>query len=232
MKKISFESAPWWTSTLYVIGEEKMPLLVIDNFHPTPDMLLQDAKQQTFVANAPYFPGVRSPVPETYFQPVIDALKDVLKNIFLYEKGVKLEESYFSLTTTAKEDLNMVQRLPHIDGGNDMKIALLHYLCGPKHGGTAFYRQCRTGFETVPSARFNDYTLAVGEDHKKLGAPQAKYFEDSDMRFEQIHKVDAKFNRAVLYFGLNLHSVLPGVEPLTQNPQTGRLTVNTFLSPI
>lgn len=231
MKKLAFETAPWWDANLHLIGKERMPLLIIDNFHPNSDLIVGSLKDKTFIANAPYFPGVRSPVSESYFHPIIDALSDVLRNIFLYANGMKIEESFFSLTTTPREDLHMVQRLPHVDGGNDMKIALLHYLCGQEHGGTAFYRQCRTGFETVSSARFNDYTLAVHQDHESLGAPEPKYFENSDARFEQIHRIEAKFNRAILYFGLNLHSISLGIKPLTHDPKTGRLTVNTFLSP-
>jgi len=232
MTTIAFKDAPWWTANAYLIGQERMPLLVIDNFHPDPNTLTKDAKNKSFTQNAPYFPGIRAPISETYFHPIVDGLSDVLKTVFLYQRGIRVNESHYSLTTTAKKDLNMVQRLPHVDGGHDMKIALLHYLCGPEHGGTAFYKQCRTNFETVSVKRFKIYESAVELDHENLGPPKAEYFNKSNARFEQIHKIEAKFNRAILYFGVNLHSVIIGSKPLTNTPETGRLTINTFLSPL
>ena len=208
-----------------------MPLVLIDNFFPDPTVLVKDAQRRNFTANAPYFPGIRAAVPGAYFKPIMGGLSDVLLNVFNYKKGIDVQECQYSLTTTAGKDLHMVQRIPHVDGGNDMKIALLHYLCGHEHGGTAFYRQCRTGFETVPNERFPEFEKAVITDHEIIGAPKAAYFNKTDRRFEQFYRVDAKFNRAVLYFSCNLHSLLIGTQPLTSDPKTGRLTINTFLQP-
>jgi len=232
VKSLKVEAAPWWDAQLDFIGIDKMPIVIIDNFFPNPQILLDDASRKTFTANAPYFPGIRAAIPGAYFKLLMQGLSDILRNVFQYKSGLEVQEAHYSLTITPADALNMVQRLPHVDGGNDMKIALLHYLCGGEHGGTGFYRQLSTGFETVSTARFKAYEKAVRADHDKLGEPRAEYFRGSDERFEQIYKVEAKFNRAALYFGLNLHSVLIGTAPLTPETQTGRLTVNSFMSPI
>jgi len=232
MAKRNFKTAPWWGVELHSIGQENMPVLVIDNFFPNPEILIEDVKTKTFKANAPYYPGIRAKVPGAYFRPLMNGLSDALVSIFRYNKGLEIQECHYSLTTTPPEDLSFMQRLPHVDGGNDMKLALLHYLCGDEHGGTGFYKQLSTGFETVSAARFKAYEKAVISDHDRLGEPDAGYFSETDHRFEQIYKVNAKFNRAVLYFGLNLHSVLIGQKALTSEPMTGRLTINTFLTPI
>ena len=228
----TFKDAPWWKAHITPIGEDKTPLVTIDNFFPQPEILLQDAAQKKFTANAPYYPGVRATTPQAYFKPLMNAISDVLVNVFGYNRGVDLQECHYSIVTTPSKDLNMLQRIPHIDGGNDYKVALLHYLCGPEHGGTAFYRQVGTSFESVKNSRFETYKKRVETDHKKLGPPKAAYFNDSDERFTQINKVDAKFNRAVLYYGIQLHSVILGDAPLTQDVSSGRLTVNSFFSPL
>ncbi|MBL4854505.1 MAG: hypothetical protein JKY25_09740 [Robiginitomaculum sp.] len=232
MTNQTLKAAPWWQVDIRKIGEESSPLVVIDNFFPTPEVLTQDASHKTFTANAPYFPGVRAAVPSAYFKPLVNGLSHILANTFGYGAGVNLQECHYSIVTTPGKDLNMMQRLPHIDGDDDRKVALLHYLCDKDHGGTAFYKQCRTGYETVSNARYPAYKQAVEVDHKNLGPPEATYFSNSDARFEQIAKIDAKFNRAVLYFGVNLHSILVGSKPLASEPQNGRLTINSFLSPL
>ncbi len=233
MTSLKIDSAPWWQVDQREIGAEKSPLIVIDNFHPLPMELVENAETQSFSANAPYYPGVRAPAPSTYFQALTRGLTDILIDIFGYTKGLKLQECFLSLVTTPGKDLNFVQRLPHVDGGDDKKVALLHYLCGAEKGGTAFYRQRRTGFEAVTNARFPEYKQAVETDHNEFGEPPAAYFDKPDKRFEEIARIDAAYNRAVLYFGTNLHTIIVGDEtPYPADPVKGRLTLNTFFNPI
>jgi len=227
------DTAPWWKAKLHTIGEESMPLLVIDNFYPAPDMLVQDAALKTFSANAPYYPGIRAKVPSAYFNPIMAGLLDVFQTVFNYGASkVSLQECFYSLVTTPADKLNMVQRIPHVDGGNDKKLALLHYLCGQDFGGTAFYKQLKTGFETVPGAKFQAYSEAVKAEHERFGAPEPAYFNESDARFEKIYEVEAQYNRAAIYFGVNLHAVIIGQAALSTDVSSGRLTVNSFFTPL
>ena len=232
MQDLKVETAPWWEAKLDFIGTERMPLVLIDNFFPEPQTLTNDARKRKFTANAPYFPGIRAAIPSTYFTPLQNSLSFLISNVFQYKSGLELQEAHYSLTTTPASELKLMQRLPHVDGGNDMKLALLHYLCGSEHGGTSFYRQKRTGFETVSRQRFNEYEAAVARDHSEYGPPAAAYFRGSDKRFEEIHHVEAKFNRAVIYFGLNLHAITIGEKALINEPISGRLTINSFFNPL
>ena len=70
-------------------------------------------------------------------------------------------ETYFSIVTTPPEALAPIQRLPHVDGLEPDRIAILVYLSGAEQGGTAFYRQRSTGFETVNAARFPAFEAAL-----------------------------------------------------------------------
>jgi len=185
-KGIKINGLPWWRLEFKVIGLEKQPLLIIDNFYPKPFILQEEADKAQFSKNAPYYPGERAIVETPYLNVIMHGLTDAMIKLFGYREGAKVEECYYSKLSTPPEELHMVQRLPHIDGGNDDKIAVLHYLCGPEFGGTAFYRQNATGFETVPSDRFQNYSDTVYKEHDELGPPEAAYFNKSDQRFEKI----------------------------------------------
>lgn len=50
--------------------------------------------------------------------------------------------------------------------------------------------------------------------------------------FEQTAKLDAAYNRAVIYSGLNLHAVdIPADFGFSSDPDQWRLTLNCFLIP-
>jgi len=222
------QGLPWWQLNFQIIGAEKQPLLIIDNFVKNPETLIAAANSVNFSANAPYYPGIRAQAPRDYITLMQSGLADILNRIFDYRRGAKIQECFFSKVTTAPEDLNFVQRIPHVDGGDDGKVALLHYLSGKEHGGTAFYRQKRTGFETVPNSRFDSFKKAIEQDHAQIGPPDAKYYDGTDGRFEKIFEIEAKMNRAIIYFGKNLHSI----NISRPHEGTDRLTVNTFINPV
>jgi len=225
-------SARWWQAQKVLIGREGRPLVIIDNFHPLPTVCVDDADRRSFRPVARHYPGIRAPVPKPYFAPVRRGLSDILIHHFDYRGGVSVQECFYSLLTTPPAQLNYIQRLPHVDGGDDRKVAILHYLCYEHHGGTAFFRQRRTGFETVPNDRFAAYKQGVEADHDSLGAPTPQYYTRNDRRFDRIRTVKARYNRAILYFGSNLHTILPGTEDsFSDDPRIGRLTVNTFVHP-
>lgn len=63
------------------------------------------------------------------------------------------------------------------------------------------------------------------------GLPPAQYFAGSNAAFECVQRVEAKWNRMIIYRGLSLHSGdvrKDAAWPVTQN--TARLTVNAFLA--
>ncbi len=62
------------------------------------------------------------------------------------------------------------------------------------------------------------------------GPPLFEYFRGQNPRFERIGHVEAKPNRMVIYRSYRLHSGdIPPDLPLHADPNTGRLTLNTFL---
>jgi hypothetical protein len=135
--------------------------------------------------------------------------------------------SAISMAVTPASEATVVQRLPHIDTTDAYQLAILHYLCGPQHGGTAFYRHRESGLEMIDADRSKPYFAALRQQ-MATAAIGLGYIAGSDALFEQIGVVEAAFDRIVIYPSRLLHAgILPDV-PVSHDPRAGRLTVNTF----
>lgn len=212
------------------IGHEREPIVVIDGFSSDPEGLRERAAGETYRALGPFYPGVRAPLEAGYLSERMALLQQVLQTEFGLEDGASLVECNFSLVTTPPAALSRVQRLPHFDSTDPGRIAVLHYLCGPEGGGTAFYRHRASGFETVSASRMEDYSQMLEDEIARRGEPAAGYLGGDTASFEQIYRVPAAFNRLVIYRGWTLHSgLVPEGHGLPADPRTGRLTINTFL---
>jgi hypothetical protein len=218
--------------TIHHQGNEQQPVIVIDNFHPEPSKLIEEASQQRFARTVPFYPGVRAPISQSYYTDLPVQLSDIVQQVFGYGAAPGVEGCCYSLVTMKPEELMPIQRLPHYDGVDPGKLAVLHYLSDESQGGTAFYRHRATGFETVTQDRFEVYKQALEADVRKFGMPPQAYFTRSNDMFEQIGAYEAKFNRALIYRGITLHSgMIPDDCTFAHDPASGRLTVNTFLVP-
>jgi hypothetical protein len=214
------------------VGAEREPVVVIDNFLSDPEVLVEySARHAAFDGvSDTFYPGSRAPIPPIYCFALRSFLGAVIAQAFGLGDGVVTGElSHFSLVTTRPERLGVVQRMPHFDSTNPRQLALLHYLCRPRHGGTSFYRHRRTGFEHVDAARSRAYGSAVAADLATLGPPPVKYICGDDAMFERTHSFDAAFNRVLIYRSINLHSADIGPAfDFDADPRRGRLTANSF----
>lgn len=216
--------------TVRRMGGEGEPLVIVDNFHPDPDGLRALAAASSFGPAGVNYPGLRAPAPPAHLQPCQSVLAEAMGDAFGFAIPTLIATD-FSLVTTPPGELSPIQRLPHFDGAHPRVVALLHYLSDQADGGTFFYRHRATGFETVTAERVDAYRQAIEREYAAT-PPQPAYFGASDDRFEQIDHVPAKYNRAVLYRGLTLHSgEIPDAGALSSDPARGRLTINTFLAP-
>jgi len=216
--------------TIGRIGHEREPIVVIDGFSSDPAGLVEAAASQAYAARGAHYPGVRAAHAGQYLSERMDLLMRLLSDVFGHSNGADLVECNFSIVTTPPEALTPLQRLPHFDAADPGRIAVLHYLCGPSAGGTAFYRHRTTGFETVSLSRMEDYAERLDADLARHGDPKAEYLRGDTALFEQTYRVGAAFNRLVIYRGWTLHSgTVPAGLALSGDPRAGRLTVNTFL---
>ncbi|MEL7109521.1 MAG: DUF6445 family protein [Pseudomonadota bacterium] len=221
-----------WEISETRIGVEQNPVVIIDNVLEAPEQFRREAAGQSFAALAPHYPGLRAKASHDYLTQIMPGVLIILRDMFDYQHGADLKECYFSLLTTSPEALKPMQRLPHFDGVGDQKVAILHYLSAHETGGTYFYRHRSSGFESVSESRFQEYRRSVMRDANKYGVPRADYPAGDTEMFERIYRIDAKYNRLVLYRGISIHAVgVPDNFGFSADPEDGRLTVNTFVAP-
>jgi hypothetical protein len=219
-----------WSLSVVEQGEEREPVVVIDGFSADPERLIGDASFLAFRPIGPHYPGIRAEVPSAMLDDLLAPLAPIVAEIF-GESETELLDAYYSLVTTRPPDLAPIQRLPHFDGVERERLALLHYLARDERSGTAFYRHRTTGFETVNAARLAAYRTALDADLRREGMPPPEYIAGNTPIFEQVAVHHGRFNRAILYRSNTLHcAFLPPDLALSADPLAGRLTINTFLA--
>ncbi|SFO38908.1 hypothetical protein SAMN05428984_3825 [Sphingomonas sp. OK281] len=217
-------------TTLHLQGEEQQPLIAIDDFWPDPDALREDAASLRMAPIGPHYPGVRAEVPPRLAETMRRRIAPLLAEHFGLDPAPAVSEAYYSLVTTAPADLAPIQRLPHFDGVEPGRIAVLLFLGHGEQGGTAFYRQRTTGFESVDESRLGRFRAELQSSVQTHGMPEASYIAGDTPLYERIGVQPARFNRALIYAGNTLHcAYLPPEVVLSSDPLAGRLTLNLFL---
>jgi hypothetical protein len=213
------------------VGDEKTPLLVIDNFVADPDRLVRRAATRMYGAGGRYYPGIRAEAPISYQQLFTIQLRDLLFDFFeLKGSSFKFPLCHYSVVTAAPQNLEFLQRIPHFDSRDRNGLATIHYLFRRDLGGTAFYRHRSTGFESIDDTRLERYFKTLNEENAGPHSPGPGYINGDTPLFEQIAKQDGVFNRLLLYPRNVLHSGNISADFVPDpNPSTGRLSINSFI---
>jgi hypothetical protein len=211
-------------------GREAQPVIVADDLLAEPEQWRALAARARYGRIGPYYPGLRAPVPAAAAALMRDELAGAIGETFGLDPVPPVLECHFSIVTTPPEALAPIQRLPHFDGLEAERIAILVYLSGAGQGGTAFYRQRATGFETVDAERFPAFEAALEAGVGEHGLPRAAYVDGDTPLYEQVARYEARPNRALIYRGHMLHcAAIPAEAPLPADPLRGRLSINSFL---
>ena len=232
---------PQLKRTFSYVGNEQIPVWVIDDFVTEPEHLVSIAceikgeiQATTFHQQASdFYPGIRKASPKIYGD-LLTELSPWFKEVVQYSTFNRVTPvmSAFSIATTPESKLRPIQMLPHFDTPANEQLAVVHYLCEPSHGGTSLYRHKASGYERITIDRVTDYQVQLKQQAvaEQLHLTPS-YINGSTALFEQIHCIEAKFNRAVIYPSNALHSGNINTKiPLSSHPATGRLTVSSFIS--
>lgn len=214
------------------IGLEQHPVFVVDDFFNAPEKLLDEARSTgDFNSDkSDYYPGVRKAVNAGYTDGVCQFVLQHI-NPYLSEHNyatVSGSLCAFSIPNQSPRTLLPIQRIPHFDAEDPRQWAVVHYLCGPEHGGTGFFRHRATGFEAMTEVRSKRYQRVLEDEAVTKGLPPEEYLQGSTELFEMTHAVEAKFNRAIIYPGNLFHSGLIKNWQVT-SINDARLTVNSFV---
>lgn len=231
--EFDFALNPAPRAALHRIGREEEPVLVVDGVMRRPEALVDYAAREVRFAPAGTpqggYPGVRAPAPLNYVGALVRGLDPLVRRAFgLGAAALARAECNFSIVTAAPDALTPTQRVPHVDTYDGLQFAYLHYLCDARFGGTAFYRQRATGFETVTAERGAAYVAARDA---ALAGTAAGYIDGDTADYERIAAFEARFDRLLVYRSRLLHSgaIAPDM-PRVADPRAGRLTANIFVA--
>ncbi|MEP1142119.1 MAG: DUF6445 family protein [Henriciella sp.] len=219
-------------SRLEKVGNEGIEIVQVSSFFKDSDAVTQAAKSHEFSRINPHYPGVRAPVEPELLDQLCGAVARLADVHFGKLMGRWTGDAWYSIVTNPPASLKPLQRFPHFDGFDDNLFAVMVYVNHSGHGGTAFYRQKSTGFETITEERFPIYKEQLEADVRANGLPPARYFSEGAAYFDKIVDLGAAYNSLILYPGKALHSgVIDNALPLPSDPESGRLTINGFFRP-
>lgn len=234
MQKNKIQLNPKVVSNVFKVGDEKTPVVVIDNLVQDTHALVEhvcrnvdfDAERYT------YYPGLRASIMDEYKDFVVAVIGEQLRRPFDVPQDYRLmmDSAYYSLATTPPEELLPAQCRPHADTAKPYYLAVMHYLGAGNHGGTGFFKHKPTGFERITADRLETYVAAVSEYEEQHGPQPQGYISETIGQYELAVAIGYKPNRVIIYPGNLLHSGLIKPETdLIPNPRLGRLTANIFL---
>jgi len=213
------------------IGIEGQALIALDSFAPDPDGLRAAAAAAEYGPGRHHYPGIRAELPPFYLDGQLPVIAEALAAMFGRAVEVEALDASFSIVTTPRQALTVIQRLPHVDAYGAERIALIHYLSPGGGEGTAFFRHRATGFETVDAIRKPIYSGQLEAELRHAGPPPLAYVAGDTPLFECHTVAEARYNRAYLYRGFALHSgAIAADGALSSDPREGRLTITGFLS--
>lgn len=220
--------------SVFSVGREQTPLVVIDDFAQDTGRLIDAAcatKDYHPDATSAY-PGLRASLPRAYVITVLNTIFRLLFKVYRVpeELSLKPQNTVYSLITTPEGELSRAQCVPHYDSNGPWYLAVLHYLNPGDFCATGLFRHRPTGFERITGERLDTFRQSSEEFARQHGEPPREYIKGSTGEFELYHQIEYRPNRLVAYPGNLLHSGL--VDPkrdIDADPRTGRLTANIFV---
>lgn len=219
---------------LRYVGREKTPIFILDDLlQNLSHSMLENLDQLVFEPASTFYPGIRAKLPNEYIFTLAQAIVPLLYKVYDIPKSYRVQffDSYFSLVTCSPENLSIEQQIPHFDGTDKYRFALLHYLSAGPHGGTAFYRNISTELERIYESDEQIFLELINQYYKNHPVTEKKYINDTNTQFIKIAEIPYVQNRLAIYPGNLLHSGL--IDPSTdvqKSPISGRLTANIFLN--
>ncbi len=214
--------------------------IVADDFVRNPDELVEFAvrHRREFANPNIGYPGVQLRIDDDAMKEVFRFVRSRMSKAYGFMRGRIGIRSLLSMVTWPPERLAAMQRICHIDpnpdSGRDKYAALLYLFQDERLGGTSFYRwrNEQLVWKAVDLLRRNEAEgEALLKEHFPTFREPPRYMTDSNDVAERLCTIPPRFNRFVFYSGDIPHSAaITAPELLTDDPRTGRLTLNLFFS--
>lgn len=234
MREATIEVNPKASLEVIRVGNEKTPIVVIDDFAVDTGDLIDFAREGARYGpdDGSSYPGLRASLPRSYVIAVLNAIYRLLFKVYAVPKELNLKplNTVYSLIATPENELSRAQSVPHYDSTRPWHLAVLHYLNPGNFCDTGLFRHRPTGFERISDDRLAEFLSASEAFVDAHGEPPQSYINSSTDHFDLYSRIEYKPNRLVTYPGNLLHSGL--VDPardINPDPRTGRLTANIFV---
>lgn len=179
------------------IGKEKTPVLVVDGFWQTPE-LLGDLVAAGMVGR-PY-DALQRQVAAVFARQLILLLQQHLEQEVA---AVKLmpDELWLAIASGLAEE-----QLPRTQSDVGYRYQLLSFMTRNPADGVKFHRHRKTGFETIGQPQLARYRQVLQAQRMAGGTSVIAATQGGNDVFESTHCVPAWYNRAVIFPANLLHS--------------------------
>lgn len=184
------------------------------------------------MASTNAFPGLELPLPDAMLDRFSEHFSTHARRA-IGARRVLSASGRLSMVTLQPAALSPLQRLCHRDrlaaaANQCVGAAVLYLFRDTRLGGTSFFRS-RHDAATTNALMARWSTIDNAAVNAETGWAPA-YMTASNLHFERVAQVEARFNRMVCYDGSHFHcSHIERPELLSDDPARGRLTLNLFL---
>jgi Family of unknown function (DUF6445) len=208
--------------------------VVLDDVLAEPQALVdlaQRHREAFTMASTNAFPGLELPLPQAVADRFGELFSQHARNA-IGARRVISSTGRLSMVTLQPSELSPLQRLCHRDrlaAQTDQCVgaAVLYLFRNPALGGTNFFRPKQDVEAT--EALIRQCAAINSENFSRETGRAPAYLTQSNQYFERVAVAPARWNRLICYDGSLFHgSHIEHPQLLTDDPRTGRLTLNLF----
>ncbi len=209
---------------------------VIDDFCEKPHLWLElalenlDGFRGASTEKNVGYPGIELGMPDFINQRLTEFFMQHIRSK-MASRRIIYSVSRLSVVTLLPNQLQPAQSICHRDlareTGGIMTASVLYLFDQPSLGGTSFYTP-KKSLEQTQALVDDSLSMTPQAFESRYGITQT-YMIGSNDYFEQIGRIDAKYNRIIFYDGDVYHSAdIFSPQHLSPDPKVGRLTLNGF----
>jgi hypothetical protein len=219
---------------------ERQFCVVVDDFLSNPAALVDYAAAHPGEFSRPNigYPGAQIRVNDDSMAEIFRFVRSSMSKLYGFFRTKIGIRSLLSMVTSPPDELTFMQRICHIDPnlepGRAKYAALIYLFHDARLGGTSFYRWHDEDL-VWKGVKMLREDARKGEEffarHFKTFREPPRYMTESNEIAERLLTVPPRFNRFVFYSGDIPHTgTIAAPELLSDDPRTGRLTLNLFFS--